>query len=134
MTSWISRELKAKLQSKTSQWDIIIKARTHVALLWLLSLGRASEALLRTASCSREDGGKRRLDFSPSPPSAEPAVLTHLPQLQGKAATAFLEEVKLPCFLPASGALPLPPRPRLPVCVQFVALLQQPVREVVWNS
>lgn len=63
VTSWISRELKAKFQSKTSQWGIINKAPMHLALLWLLSLGKASVALLQTASCSSEEGEKEDLTF-----------------------------------------------------------------------
>ena len=61
VTSWISRELKAKFQSKTSQWGIINKAPMHLELLWLLTLGKASVAILQTASCSREEGEKEDL-------------------------------------------------------------------------
>lgn len=107
VTSWISMELKAKLQSKTSQWGIIIKAPTPcVALLWLLSLGRASTGLTANSKLQQEEGEKEDLI------SRRPLALTLIPDTPSsavrKVATAF-SEVKLPCFLPASGALPLPP-------------------------
>lgn len=127
----LAESLKQNSKLKSLSGGTVSRASVHLALLWQLSFGKAC-CKLQVAAGKR--GTKTRPDFSPSPHSPEPAMLTYLPQLQEKAATAFLEELKLLRFLSTSSILHLPPFLRLPVCVRSTALLQQLVWEAVWYN